>query len=80
MTEAYNPHPTPRRPALGADHHLGIFGWPSCHCCLGLRRAQQGTVQPGQKIDNFTLTFFSGYEFEGRTEVQHSKICAAKWS
>ena len=36
---------------------------------LGLKRAQQGTVQPGQKIDNFTLTLFSGYEYEGRTEV-----------
>ena len=45
---------------------------------LGLKRAQQGTVQPGQKIDNFTLTLFSGYEYEGRNEVSieelHGKV------
>jgi len=36
---------------------------------LGLNRAQQGTVQPGQKIDNFTLPLFSGYEIDGKSEV-----------
>ena len=37
---------------------------------LGLNRAQQGTVQPGQVIDNFSLPLFSGYQFDGRSEVQ----------
>lgn len=37
---------------------------------LGLRRAQQGTVQPGQVIENFTLPLFSGYELDGKSEVQ----------
>jgi cytochrome c biogenesis protein CcmG/thiol:disulfide interchange protein DsbE len=37
---------------------------------MGLRRAQQGTVQPGQKIDNFTLPLYTGYEYEGKNEVQ----------
>lgn len=36
---------------------------------MGLRRAQQGTVQPGQKIDNFTLPLYKGYEYEGKSEV-----------
>ena len=36
---------------------------------MGLNRAQQGTVQPGHKIDNFTLPMFSGYEYEGKSEV-----------
>ncbi len=36
---------------------------------LGLRRAQQGTVQPGQKIDNFKLPLYSGYQFEGKSEI-----------
>jgi len=36
---------------------------------MGLNRAQQGTVQPGQKIDNFTLPFYSGYELNDRSEV-----------
>ena len=41
---------------------------------LGLRRAQQGTVQPGEVIDNFTLTLFSGYEYEGKTEVTMQEL------
>jgi cytochrome c biogenesis protein CcmG/thiol:disulfide interchange protein DsbE len=36
---------------------------------LGLRRAQQGTVQPGEQIPNFALTLFSNYEYNGQTEV-----------
>ena len=41
---------------------------------LGLRRAQQGTVQPGETIPDFTLTLFEGYEYEGRSEVKFSEI------
>ena len=37
---------------------------------LGLQRAQQGTVQPGHVIDNFTLPLFSGYELDGNSEIQ----------
>jgi len=37
---------------------------------MGLNRTQQGTVQPGQVIDNFKLTLFSGYEFNNNSEVQ----------
>ena len=36
---------------------------------MGLRRAQEGTVQPGHKIDNFTLPLYSGYEYEGQSQV-----------
>jgi len=36
---------------------------------MGLQRAQQGTVQPGQVIDNFTLSLFSGYEMDGKSEI-----------
>jgi cytochrome c biogenesis protein CcmG/thiol:disulfide interchange protein DsbE len=45
---------------------------------LGLRRAQQGTVQPGQAIEDFTLPLFSGYELDGKGEVHlkdlHGKV------
>ena len=41
---------------------------------MGLRRAQQGTVQPGQKIDNFTLNLFSGYEYGGKTAVHMEEL------
>jgi cytochrome c biogenesis protein CcmG, thiol:disulfide interchange protein DsbE len=36
---------------------------------MGLRRAQQGTVQPGQKLDNFTLPLYSGYQIDGKSEI-----------
>jgi cytochrome c biogenesis protein CcmG/thiol:disulfide interchange protein DsbE len=41
---------------------------------LGLRRAQQGTVQPGQVIDDFTLPLYSGYDLGGKTEVRLSEF------
>jgi cytochrome c biogenesis protein CcmG/thiol:disulfide interchange protein DsbE len=45
---------------------------------LGLRRAQQGTVQPGQKIDNFKLPLYSGYQIDGKSEINledlHGKV------
>ena len=37
---------------------------------MGLRRAQQGTVQPGQKIENFALPLYSGYELDGKNEIK----------
>ena len=36
---------------------------------MGLNRTQQGTVQPGQVIENFTLPLYSGYLLDGRSEV-----------
>ncbi len=37
-----------------------------------LNKRQQGTVQPGDKIPDFTLPLFSGYEYEGNGEVKLS--------
>jgi len=73
MTEAYTPE---RR---GVPLWAQIIVWVFLVALLvivamGLRRAQQGTVQPGQKIDNFTLTLFSGYEYEGKTEVTMEEL------
>ncbi len=36
---------------------------------FGLRRAQQGTVQPGQAIADFTLPLYSGYDMGGKSEI-----------
>lgn len=41
---------------------------------MKLNRAQQGTVQPGQAIDDFALTFYSGYEMGGKTEIHLSDL------
>jgi len=73
MTEEYTPQ---RR---GVPLWAQIIVWVFLVALLvivamGLRRAQQGTVQPGQKIDNFTLTLFSGYEYEGKTEVTMDEL------
>jgi cytochrome c biogenesis protein CcmG/thiol:disulfide interchange protein DsbE len=49
---------------------LGLLGVVA----LGLRRAQQGTVQPGQAIPNFTLPLYSGYELDGQSEVHFDDL------
>ena len=41
---------------------------------FGLRRTQQGTVQVGDTIPDFTLTFFDGYQYQGKTEVKLSEL------
>lgn len=41
---------------------------------LGLRRAQQGTVQPGQKIANFTLPLYTGYQIENKAEINLDEL------
>ena len=41
---------------------------------LGLSRRQQGTVQPGQAIDDFPLTLYSDYELDGKSEINLSDL------
>lgn len=41
---------------------------------LGLRRSQQGTVQVGDQIPDFTLSLFDGYKFEGNSEIKLSEL------
>ena len=64
--------PAPRR---GVPTWIQIIVWAFLVGLLaivgvGLNRAQQGTVQPGHSIDEFTLPLFSGYELDGQTEVR----------
>ena len=35
---------------------------------VGLKRAQEGTVQPGATIEDFTFTLFAGYEYNGQAK------------
>ena len=39
-----------------------------------LNKRQQGTVQPGDVIPDFTLPLFSGYEYAGKSEVKLSDL------
>ncbi len=41
---------------------------------FGLKRAQQGTVQPGTEVPDFSLTLFSGFEYNGQSEVKISDL------
>jgi cytochrome c biogenesis protein CcmG/thiol:disulfide interchange protein DsbE len=41
---------------------------------IGLKRSQQGTVQPGDKIPEFTLPLFSEYEYQGKSEAKLSDL------
>lgn len=37
---------------------------------LGLRRSQEGSVQPGDQIPNFSLPLYSGYEYNSQPTFQ----------
>lgn len=39
-----------------------------------LGKRQQGTVQPGDQIPDFTLKLYEGYEYEGKSEVKLSDL------
>jgi cytochrome c biogenesis protein CcmG, thiol:disulfide interchange protein DsbE len=41
---------------------------------VGLKRSQQGTVQAGEKVPDFTLTTFSGYNYNGAPQVKLSDL------
>jgi cytochrome c biogenesis protein CcmG/thiol:disulfide interchange protein DsbE len=41
---------------------------------IGLGRRQQGTVQPGDRVGNFRLALFSGYEYNGQPEVSLDEL------
>ncbi|MCJ7724305.1 MAG: TlpA family protein disulfide reductase, partial [Anaerolineales bacterium] len=41
---------------------------------LGLKRAQQGTVQVGDQIPDFKLSFFESFSYAGKFEVNYSDL------
>ncbi len=41
---------------------------------ITLNRSQQGTVQPGDKLNNFEMTMFTGYELNGQTQASLSNL------
>ncbi|HRQ31855.1 MAG TPA: hypothetical protein PLM89_01980, partial [Anaerolineales bacterium] len=41
---------------------------------MGLNRAQQGTVQPGQQIADFKLTFYDNYRINENAEINLSDL------
>lgn len=71
------PSPAPRRAGMPTWAQIliwvGLLGLLAV-LALQLERAQKGTVQPGERIRDFTLPLFSGYEYEGRSEVSLSEF------
>ncbi len=49
---------------------IGLLGLVA----VSLKRTQQGTVQPGDKIPDFTLPLFSGYGLNGSQQVKLSDL------
>jgi len=41
---------------------------------IGVTRAYQGTVQPGDEVPDFNLTLFSGYEYNSQSEIKISDL------
>ena len=41
---------------------------------ITLNRSQQGTVQPGDKLNDFSMTMFSGYEFNGQPQTSLAQL------
>jgi len=41
---------------------------------LGMARAQQGHVQPGYEVPDFSLTLFNSYEYNGQSQVKLSEL------
>lgn len=39
-----------------------------------LNRAQEGTVQPGNAISDFTFALFEGYQYNGQSQVRLSEL------
>jgi cytochrome c biogenesis protein CcmG, thiol:disulfide interchange protein DsbE len=41
---------------------------------ITLNKRQQGSVQPGVEIPDFTMKLFDGYQYEGRSEIKLSDL------
>jgi cytochrome c biogenesis protein CcmG/thiol:disulfide interchange protein DsbE len=41
---------------------------------ITLKRSQQGTAQPGDKVSDFNMTMFTGYEFNGASQLRLSDL------
>ncbi len=41
---------------------------------FNMKRSQQGSLKVGDPIQNFTLSFFDGYQFQGKPEINLSDL------
>ena len=72
-----NTIPTPSRRAVPLWVQIiiwGVFAGLLVIVAITLNRSQQGTVQPGDKLNNFTMTMFTGYELNSQTQASLSSL------
>ena len=75
MTESTNNAPDRKGVPLWVQVTIWIFlAGLLVIVAMGLNRAQQGTIQPGQAVDDFTLPLYSGYEYQGDGEIKLSDL------
>ena len=75
MTENIIPTPGRRGVPLWIQIIIwGVFVGLLVIVAITLNRSQQGTVQPGDRLNDFTLTMFSGYELNSQTQASLSSL------
>ena len=74
MTETDNTAPKRGVPLWGQVTIWVILAGLLILVAITLSKRQQGTVQPGDQIPDFTLKLYEGYEYEGKGEVKLSDL------
>ena len=52
----------------------GVFVGLLVIVAVTLNHSQQGTVQPGDRLNNFTMTMFTGYELNSQSQASLSSL------
>ena len=75
MTDNTIPTPSRRSVPLWVQIIIwGVFVGLLVIVAVTLNRSQQGTVQPGDRLNNFTMTMFTGYELNSQTQASLSSL------
>ena len=75
MSENIIPTPSRRGVPLWIQIIIwGVFVGLLVIVAITLNRSQQGTVQPGDKLNDFSMTMFTGYELNSQTQVRLSSL------
>ena len=72
-----NTIPTPSRRSVPLWVQIiiwGVFVGLLVIVAVTLNRSQQGTVQPGDRLNNFTMTMFAGYELNSQSQASLSSL------
>ena len=75
MTDNTIPTPSRRSAPLWVQIIIwGVFVGLLVIVAVTLNRSQQGTVQPGDRLNNFTMTMFTGYELDSQAQASLSSL------